>query len=143
MLTETLKKLIELMGFNDYKVEVDETVRHGSVFIFDNPNLVKENLPVIVESLNHLMQLVAQKNKLDNVFVDVNNYRRERENLIVELARAAARKALATKQAISLPAMNSYERRLVHMELAAHPQVSTESKDEGRDRFVVVSPILD
>lgn len=131
------------MGFKDFKIELDAEHRHGSIFIYDNPTLIKENLPVFVESLNHLIQLIAQKNKEEGVFIDINNYRRERENLIVELARAAARKALATKEPIPLPAMNSYERRIVHVELAAHPEVQTESKDEGRDRYVVVKPILE
>lgn len=129
------------MGFGDFKVEFDLEHRHGSIFIYDNPTLIKENLPVFVESLNHLAQLLAQKNKEDSLFIDINNYRKEREGLIVELARAAARKALATKEAIPLPAMNSYERRIVHVELAAHPEVQTESQDSGKDRYVVVRPI--
>ena len=136
-----LQKTLEYMGFKDFKIEFDPEHRHGSIFIYDSPTLIKENLPVFVESLNHLVQLMAQKNKEESLFVDINNYRRERENLIIELARAAARKALATKEAIPLPAMNSYERRIVHVELAAHPEVKTESQDSGKDRYVVVMPI--
>jgi spoIIIJ-associated protein len=140
---QLLTTTLERMGFRDFKVDFDPEHRHGSVFIYDNPALIKENLPVFVDSLNHLVQLIAQKNKEDSLFIDINNYRREREGLIVELARAAARKALATKESIPLPAMNSYERRIVHVELAAHPEVQTESRDEGKDRYVVVKPILE
>ncbi len=140
---ETLvKKLIELMGFDDYKVDMDLEHRHGKIFIHNDPNLIKENLPMIVESLNHLVQLAARKQGESPVFLDVNNYRHERETLIAELARATARKALATKQEIPLPAMNSYERRLAHMELATHPEVTTESVGKGANRCVVVKPIL-
>lgn len=138
---ELITKLIELMGFKDYKVSFDPEHRHGNVFIYDNPALVKENLPILVESLNHLAQLIAQKDKEQTVFIDINNYRKERESLIAELAKAAARKAVATKESVSLPAMNSYERRIVHMELAAHPEVSTESQETGKERFVIVKPI--
>lgn len=136
-----VKKLIELMGFGEYKVDIDSEHRHGSVFIYDNPTLIKENLPSIVESINHLAQLVAKKNNEESIFFDVNNYRQERESLIEELARAAAKKALTTKQEVSLPAMNSYERRLVHVALAIHPEVTTESVGGGRERYVVVRPI--
>src|SRR6185295_16804276 len=90
---------------------------------------------------NHLIQLVARKQGAQPVFLDINNYRREREHLIVELARATARKAVATKTEIPLPAMNSYERRLAHMELAAHPEVTTESVGRGRSRYVIVKPL--
>ncbi len=136
-----VKKTIELMGFDDYTVEIDEEHRHGKIFIHNNPNLVKENLPVILDSINHLTQLITKKENQPPAFFDVNNYRRERENIIIELARAAARKAVATKEEISLPAMNSYERRIIHVELASRPDVSTESVGAGRSRYVVIRPI--
>ncbi len=135
------RKIIELMGFDDYTFELDEEHRHGRIFIHNHPILVKEHLPAILESLNHLVQLVAKKENEPPFFFDVNNYRREREELISELARAAARKAVVTKESISLPAMNSYERRLIHVELAAHPEVTTESAGTDRERYVIVKPI--
>jgi len=139
---EFIKKIIEFMGFNDCRIETDETHRHGIIFIHDNPALVKEHLPAFVEHLNHLAQLIAKKHGEQAIYFDVNNYRRERENLIIELAKAAARKVMSTKQEISLPVMNSYERRIVHVELAVHPEVTTESIGIGRGRYVVVKPLL-
>jgi predicted RNA-binding protein Jag len=140
---EFAEKTIQLMGFGDYKVEVDDEHRHGSIYIYDHQNLVKDNLPSLIDSLNHLIQLVAKKNNTSPIFFDFNNYRRERENLIAELARTAARKVLATKKELSLPAMNSYERRLVHVELATNPSVRTESLGIGKERYVVIYPILE
>ena len=136
-----IRKLVDLLGFKEYNLEIDEEHRHGTLFIHEDPNLVKENLPILVESLNHLIQLAARRDGRQALFLDVNNYRHERETLIAELARATARKALATKQEIPLPAMNSYERRLAHMELAAHPEVKTESVGRGANRYVVIKPI--
>ena len=37
--------------------------------------------------------------------------------------------------------MNSYERRLVHVELAIHPDVTTESIGAGKNRYVIIKPI--
>ncbi len=135
------KKIVEFMGFHDYRVEIKPEEKHGSLFIYDSGDLVKENLPSIVESINHLFQMIAKKNGTELIFLDVNNYREERENLIGELARAAAKKVTATKEDVSLPAMNSYERRLVHVALAVHPEVVTESAGEGKERYVIVKPI--
>ena len=136
-----VKKLIELMGFDDYAIEIDEEHRHGKILIRDNPALVKENLQSILDSINHLTQLIAKKENQPPAFFDINNYRRERETIITELARAAARKAAATKEEISLPAMNSYERRIIHVELASRPDVATESIGVGRSRYVIIRPI--
>lgn len=140
--TETfVTKIIEYMGFTDYRVEMKADQKRGTVFIYDNPTLVKENLPVLVESMNHILQMAKRKDNEPPIFFDINNYRQERENLITELARAAAKKVLATKEKISLPAMNSYERRLVHLELSIHPEVVTESVGMGKERCVVIKPI--
>jgi len=136
-----IKKTLDLIGFSDYHLEMKIDERRGSVFIYEDQEMVKENLPAIVEAANHILQMVAKKNQVEAIFLDVNNYRHDRERLIAELARAAAKKASATKTEVALPAMNSYERRLVHVELAVHPDVKTESAGEGKERYVVIKPI--
>jgi spoIIIJ-associated protein len=139
---ETLtKNIVEFMGFRDYHIEIKPEEKRGSLFIYDGGSFLKESLPSIVESVNHLFQMIAKKNTIELIFLDVNNYRQERENLITELARAAAKKVMATKSEVSLPAMNSYERRLVHVALAIHPEVKTESVGDGKERYVIVKPI--
>ncbi len=140
---EMTKKLAESMGFRDYRIEMKPEEKRGSLFIYDGGSVLKENLPAIVEGINHIFQMVAKKNGADLIFMDVNNYRQEREVLIAELARAAAKKAVATKGEVPLPAMNSYERRLVHVALAVHPEVTTESVGEGKERYVIIKPIAE
>lgn len=138
-----IRKTFDLLGFKDYRLEIKPEEKHAALFIYEDQNLIRDNLPLIVESINHLIQMAAKKHETETIFLDINNYRRERENLIAELARAAAKKALATKEEISLPAMNSYERRLVHVELAIHPEVRTESAGEGKERYVIIKPITE
>jgi len=136
-----IKDILNLIGFKDYRIEVKPEEKKGLVFIYEDQALLKENLPAIVDAMNHLLQMVAKKQQQESIFLDINNYRHEREVLIAELAKAAAKKASNTKQKVSLPAMNSYERRIVHVELAIHPDVKTESAGEGKERYVIVMPI--
>ena len=138
---QIIKSLLDNMGFSDYRLEISEDGSRNALFIYENENFIREHLPMIVESMNHLLQMIAKKNDAKPIFLDINNYRHEREGLIAELARAAAKKAATTKQAVSLPAMNSYERRIVHVELAVHPNVRTESMGEGKERYIVIKPI--
>lgn len=133
-----IKQVIEGMGFGEYGLELDLEHHHGSVFIYNQPPAFGEYVPGIVEAINHISQMLAQKHGDQPVVFDVNNYRKEREKLIAELAKAAARKVRATKEAVSLPAMNSYERRLIHVELATHPDVITESEGAGKNRYVTI-----
>jgi len=139
-LKEQLSKLVELMGFNSSQLEVTEETRLLSITIEDE-FLNTTRLPSVVLNLNRIARLMAKKMGIEPVVVDVNNYRKERERLIIELAKAAARRAIATKESVNLPAMNAYERRLIHAELSMRPDVATESVGEGKDRFVVVKAI--
>lgn len=136
-----IKETLDRIGFRDYNLEMHLAERHGSAFIYEDQELIKQNLPAIVDAMNHILQMVAKKKGAEAIFLDVNNYRHDRERLITELAKAAAKKAAATKTDVALPAMNSYERRLVHMALAVHPEVKTESSGEGKERFVIIKPI--
>lgn len=138
-LEKIITQLVELIGFKDFQVEVD--AEEKNILITIDENLTQFNAPDLVANLNRLIRLMAKKLGKGPVIVDINNYRKERERLIVELARAAARKAVITKEAVSLPPMNAYERRLVHAELAMRPDVKTESMGEGKNRYVVVKVI--
>lgn len=136
----TTKKLLELMGFSDFSVDAEPEGRRIRIFINEG-DWFKPLVPKVVNDLEHLLRLFAKKENSEYVFVDVNNYRKERERLIAEIAKAAARKAVITKAEVPLPAMNAYERRLVHTELGTRPDVKTESVGQGSERYVVVKPI--
>ncbi|MEK7629971.1 MAG: R3H domain-containing nucleic acid-binding protein [Patescibacteria group bacterium] len=133
---EKLNNLLNLLGFQEVKVNLDEEHRKISIFIDDK--LVEENVAGFLSALDQVVSLMLKKENLPNYIVDVNYYRKERERLILELARAAAHKAMITKQAVELPPMNAYERRLVHLEITTHPELKTESLGLGKERHIVI-----
>ena len=138
-LKQTVEQMLKPSGL-DFSVDVDAEGHRVNIFIHDE-DVIARFLPRLMQDLDHVVRLMAKKMQLERVIVDVNNYKRERERLIGELAKAAARKALLEKKEISLPAMNAYERRLVHVELATRPDIKTESIGEGEARQVVVKPL--
>lgn len=131
-----LKNILAGTGLNDVNVTADEEHRRISIVIHDE--YVQARLDIILGALDHLVNLIGKKMGLPPYIVDVNFYRKERERLIVELARAAAHKAMVTKTDVELPPMNAYERRLVHVEITTHPELKTESTGAGRDRHIVI-----
>ncbi|MCL5017079.1 MAG: hypothetical protein M1155_00215 [Patescibacteria group bacterium] len=138
-----IKELLELGGFRDFSAEADIEGKRISIFI-NEFNLDKSVLPKIIADFERVARLISKKLDPaieDNLILDINNYRRERERLIAELAKAAARKVLINKQEVTLPAMNAFERRIVHMELASRPDVKTESFGVGPERHIVIKPI--
>jgi len=138
----TIKKIeeaINLMGFENVKTDVDEEYRKISIIIDDD--LIQAHVEKLLPAFDHIFNLFLRKAELPPHVVDINYYRKERERLITELARAAAHKATVTKGDVELPPMNSYERRIVHMEIALHPELETESIGEAKERKVTVKHI--
>ncbi len=131
-----IEEMISLMGFRDFSVSVEPVSKKISVII--NDESLKDQLAIMVLSLNSIVRVMGKKLNLEPLILDVNNYHRERESIIIDLAKAAARKVVATKEPVTLPAMNAYERRLVHTEIGMRPDVKTESIGEGKDRCIVV-----
>ena len=79
----------------------------------------------------------SRSNKL-RINVDINNYKRRRDEKIVDLARDTAKKVIKTKKPWNLRYMNSYERRLAHEEISKHQGVESHSEGREPQRYVVV-----
>ncbi len=74
------------------------------------------------------------------VTVDVEGYRERRYESLRDLANRTASRVSSSGEPYTLQPMNPADRRIVHMALADHPAVHTESKGEGVERRVVVLP---
>src|SRR6267143_578361 len=76
----------------------------------------------------------------ERIIVDVERYRQRREHTVREIALRAARQVKMTGDAITLDAMQAFERRAIHLALQDDPDVGSSSVGEEPDRRVVVGP---
>lgn len=74
------------------------------------------------------------------VILDVERYRERRHSSLQALARRVADRVAATGRPIALEPMSPSERRVVHVALANHPRVTTQSAGVGESRQVTISP---
>ena len=74
-----------------------------------------------------------------HVPIDVEGYRRRREEQLREIAQRVAGRVRTTAQAVTLEPMLAYERRIVHLALQGQPGVRTESVGMDPNRRVIVS----
>lgn len=95
-----------------------------------------------LDSLQFLSRLmVAHKlHRRTNFVVDVEGFRRRREQALTRLAERMAEKARQRGEPIGLEPMSAYERRIIHMTLRNSPDVYTESTGEGKQRRVRIFP---
>ena len=97
------------------------------------------------ESLNELQKIVRliflkKYQKKINITIDINGYKRKREQTLKEVALTGRARALKNKRVISLNKMNPYDRKIIHSTLASFSDISTISKGSGRSRFVSIKP---
>lgn len=74
----------------------------------------------------------------ERIIVDVERYRQRREHTVREIAMRAARQVKMTGDAITLDAMQPFERRAIHLALEGDPDVTSGSIGEEPERRVVV-----
>lgn len=97
------------------------------------------------DHLSHIQYLVNMlvNRRLETytrVIVDVEGYRSRREESLVGLAERVARQVSRTRRPIALEPMPPNERRIIHLALRSHPDVSTQSSGEGNQRRITVEP---
>jgi len=73
--------------------------------------------------------------------IDVQNYRKRREDELRKLARRIAEQVVGTGRKQTLEPMPPNERRIVHIELKNNPNVETESVGEEPRRKVTIRPV--
>lgn len=143
------QELLAAMGF-----EVRVVPQGGGMHDPDEPptislDIVGHDLGMLIgrrgEHLSQLQYLVTLlvNRRLDGwhrVSLDVEGYKRRREESLVGLAERVARQVARSGRAIQLEPMPPNERRIVHLALRDDASVYTESNGEGDLRRVVVTP---
>ncbi len=145
---ETLERLLELMHLDaEVIVRAPETPGDGigrSKAVLD---IFGDDLGVLigrrgttVTSLQYMVNLMVGR-KFTNggpYHVDVESYRRRREDSLRDLAFRMAERVRTTGRSITLEPMPPNERRIIHLALAKDPTVATSSVGEGERRKVAI-----
>lgn len=85
------------------------------------------------------MMINRQTKTRYRVVIDIENYRRRRDENLCALALRIATQVTQTQRSMALEPMTPYERRIIHMALQTSPVVKTQSTGEGDQRRVVIS----
>lgn len=138
----------ELLGKMDIDAIAEPTEQGGRVYV-DILDGDPEDMSLLIgrhgQTLDAIQELSRQVvgHRLDQrikVLVDVEDYRKRRAERIVERAQAAAEAALDSGSEQELEPMDALERKIAHDAVAEIEGVSTESRGEDPDRYVVVLP---
>jgi spoIIIJ-associated protein len=96
-------------------------------------------------TLQYMLRLmVSHQTKVwTPIVVDVEGYKKRRSEALQALAVRMAEQVRSRGTPFTLEPMPAYERRIIHLALADHPHVTTQSTGEGDFRKVVILPERD
>ena len=142
--TEVLDEIISLLGVDVVTslTQADKENLGGPAFDIegDDAGLLIGRRGETLKSLQFLVKyMVSQKLGVNaNLQVDVEGYQERRNEALGNMARRVAQRVMDSGNPISLEPMPANERRIVHLTLADHARVTTESAGSGMSRQVVV-----
>jgi len=140
--TEVLDTLLGLMGVQG-KVEVlsDELPLALNIKGDDLGILIGRRGQTLV-ALEYVTKLiVVQRLKAWlPLTIDVGGYKKHRRDSLQKLALYLAEQVKSRRRAMPMEPMPPDERRIIHLALADHPDVTTQSIGEGENRKVVILP---
>ena len=146
-----LETMLSGMGINanvTYKEEaiIQEREKASTPIVFD---VEGDELGILIgrrgqtlACLQYIVRLIVSHQVKAPAFIviDVNGYKQHRYESLNTLANRIAEEVEASGKSFELEPMPAYERRIIHMALADHAGVTTESTGIGETRKVVIIP---
>lgn len=140
--------LQEVFATMELEVTIEVTEEAADSYIFD---LKGKNLGVLIgrrgqalDALQYLANLAVNRKLGDDKIhftLDVEDYRRRREETLTKLANSVAERAIKTRKEVRLEPMNRHERKIIHTVLQDNDRVETHSSGEDPYRYVIVTPV--
>jgi len=147
---DTLDKLVKLLGVDGKVVYADYPDENGTGNVAPVAfNIEGDDLGILIgrrgqtlSSLQYILRLIVghQTSNWVPIIVDAEEYKKRRYDALKTLALRMADNVKQRGTSFTLEPMPAYERRVIHMALANHPAVFTESIGEGDGRKIVIKP---
>jgi spoIIIJ-associated protein len=140
---QVLGELLKIMG-------IEATVSINKTNEPDNPvilNIEGDELGVLIgrrgqalSSLQYMVRLIVSEKakKWTSINVDVDWYKKRHYDSLRNLAYRLAEQVAKRRRPITMEPMPPDERRIIHISLANHPDVVTQSTGEGDGRRIVI-----
>ena len=155
LIKETVVELLDIMGL-EAKIEnekIEDIGGEQEIYTInltaDDPNLLIGQYGSNLQSLQHLVNIIARRKVLEEnsdenenseikFDIDINDYKKQKRESIVKLADTIANQVLYSKNSVALRPMSSYERKMVHLEISSRDNLITESVGDDLTRRVII-----
>lgn len=141
-LKEFLQGLTDLMGVKANILITQDDEKITALLKNENASQLVGYHGECLNAIQHIANNVMQKkfHKVKRIFVNIENYRENREETLKHIADKLVKKVMVTGRPQKLNPMNSYERRIIHTYLQDNINVYTESSGVEPRRYLVIYP---
>ena len=139
---QLLEGILTRMGFS---AEVKARETQEAIFlriIGDKDGLIIGKKGQNLDAIQYIVNKAAHHSSIDSkkIVIDAEEYRKRREESLVETAIKIAEKVKKTKKPATLGPMNPHDRRVIHLAIQEEKTLTTKSRGEGEFRKVVILP---
>jgi len=146
-----LETLLELMGVPASVDLVEQALVESETGVPSSItlNVEGDDLGILIgrrgqtlSCLQYMVRIIVghQKKVWLPIVIDVEGYKQRRCNALQALAFRTAEQVAQRGEPFALEPMPAFDRRIIHLALADHPDVTTESSGEGEARRLVIIP---
>ena len=141
-LNEILAKFFEITGESD-KINYEVIKGENQVLLNITGDKVSHLIGYKGKTIEYLQSLInsmlqKEDEEYAKVFVEINDYKKQKEEKLRKLADKMAYNVIRFRKPIKLEPMSAYERLIIHQQLADRDDVTTESYGEEPRRRVVI-----
>jgi len=140
LVEEVLREILDNLGI-EASFNLEE--KQGAVLVSietSTPGILIGYHGRTLSALQRILSLIVYRRLGEwlKIVLDVDGYRQKRKEALKRIALSVAKKVKFSGQEEELPPMSSAERRIIHLTLSGDPEITTESRGEGKERRVVV-----
>ncbi len=143
---ELAKELAQKLGFQAEVTISDDILEEGvlrvALSVKEDQHFLIGQRGANLAALQQIFRALCRKkgNPLLGVTLDINDYVKEKETLLLQDVDKAVAETLAQNASVALRPMFSFERKIVHRYLSGHSKVRTESAGLGEQRKIFIRP---
>lgn len=145
MVQEYIEGLVrKILTDMNFEVETISYVQDDRIYCninTSNNSILIGKAGVILRALNFIIKNAVSTTfkKRIEMSLDINGYKEERYKKVASMARRFGKTVLRTKADLKLDPMPADERKVMHQEIAKMKHLKTESKGEGKNRYMTIS----
>lgn len=140
---ESLEKILALIPMEGTTVTADRS--DGTINLRiegDKSGLLIGRKGRTLDALQFIINKIVNKSveKRARVLVDSENYRRRRQEFLIQMAHKMGDKAKKIRKPVTTNLLNPHDRRIVHLALREDDAIETKGRGEGIMKKVVIIP---